>query len=339
VKPIHLLAAGAWCCVCAVGAIAQINVETVVVGNPGNAGEKSGKGAGGMGEDRVCGAVKYTYEMGKFEITAEQYTEFLNAVAATDTCGLYNPQMTSHAEGCKIERTGSAGSYKYTVAEEWAKRPVNFVSWADAARFANWLHNGQPTGPQDKTTTENGSYALNGAKDDAALLALKRRRKATWVIPTEDEWYKAAFHRNDGVTGHYWDYATSSNTLPGSKLISPDPGNSANFDPDGQGKDVTVGPPYFRTPVGAFKNSPSPYGTFDQGGNVWEWIEAIHRQQGQVRRGVRGASYTTLSQHMQAADRHFALEPLTEHHLVGFRLARVEPRRPAPTSRRSESPH
>jgi formylglycine-generating enzyme required for sulfatase activity len=43
------------------------------------------------------------------------------------------------------------------VVADWADRPVNYVSWGDAARFANWLHNGQPSGAQDLTTTEEGA--------------------------------------------------------------------------------------------------------------------------------------------------------------------------------------
>ena len=308
---------------CAVGAQGEVKLDTVTVGNPGNAGEPAGKGVvGGMGPGRVCGAVDYVYEMCKFEITAEQYTTFLNAVAAADAYGLYDMQMWSHAEGCKIRRSGRTGSYRYTVAAEWAQRPVNFVSWGNAARFANWLHNGQPTGPQDKATTEDGSYQLDGANDNAALLAVNRRPGATWVVPTEDEWYKAAFHRNDGATGNYWDYATSADTIPSNKLLSPDPGNNANF--SASDDDRTIGKPYWRTPVGEFENSKSPYGTFDQGGNVWEWIEAVHRQHGQVKRGVRGASYFTYGQHLRSADRHFALEPVMEHQLVGFRVVRIE---------------
>jgi len=326
-RTIRLMAPAVAVCLWAAAASAEVRIETVSVGNPGNTGEPAGTGAGGMGPDRVCGAVPHTYEIGKFEVTAEQYTEFLNSVAATDAYGLYNPEMGSHAEGCKIQRSGSPGSYQYTVSAEWAARPVNFVSWGDAARFANWLHNGQPTGPQNKTTTEDGSYSLNGKGDDAALLAVGRRPGATWVIPTEDEWYKAAFHRNDGVTGNYWDYATGTDAVPSNKLASPDPGNTVNF--AAKDGDHTIGKPYWRSPVGEFENSASPYGTFDQGGNVWEWVEAIHRQQGQVRRGLRGASYFTLGQHLRAADRHFGLPPTTEHQLVGFRLVRVSPDRPA----------
>ncbi len=241
-----------------------VEIETVTVGNPGNANDTHGHG---------YGDVDYVYNIGKYEVTAGQYTEFLNAVAATDTYGLYNTHMWSSDYGCKIERTGSSGSYTYTVASDWADRPVNYISWGDAARFSNWLHNGQPTGPQDLTTTEDGSYFLDGATGDEALMQVMREADATWVTPSTDEWYKAAYHKNDGVTGNYYDYPTSNDAVPSNDLIDPDPGNNANFE-DGYG-DYTIGSPYWRTEVGEFENSASPYGTFDQGGNVWEWNETI----------------------------------------------------------------
>ena len=102
----------ALCGVCLHGvglAEAAINIETVFVGNPGNAGEPSGSSApGGHGPAAIVGAVDYTYKMGKYEVTAGQYTAFLNAVAATDTYGLYNTSMWSGDYGCAhIERSGS----------------------------------------------------------------------------------------------------------------------------------------------------------------------------------------------------------------------------------------
>ena len=108
-------------CLCALltAPALPVGIETVQVGNPGNAGELSGNGAGGYGPDRICGAVDYVYNIGKFEVTAGQYTEFLNAVAATDTYGLYQEQMDLglHPDdmGCNIERSGSPGGYTYTV--------------------------------------------------------------------------------------------------------------------------------------------------------------------------------------------------------------------------------
>ncbi len=293
-------------------------VETVAVGNPGNAGELSGAGAGGWGPDRICGAVDYVYNIGKYEVTAGQYTAFLNAVADEDTYGLYNTNMDYDANpsyGCNIKRTGASPNYSYSVAAEWADRPVNFVSWGDAARFANWLYNGRPEGAQNLTTTEEGSYYLNGATSDAALLAIVREPHATWVIPTEDEWYKAAYHKNDGVTGNYWDYPTSSDSAPSNVLGTPtDPGNNATYN-------YTIGSPYYRTEVGAHENSESPYGTFDQGGNVWEWDEAV--LYGSYR-GLRGASFGNISDSLRASYRYDINTPPTyEGGATGFRVADV----------------
>ena len=291
-----------------------VDIETVPVGNPGNAGELSGIGAGGDGPDRICGAVDYTYNIGKYEVTAGQYTEFLNAVADTDTYGLCSSDMWSSSYGCKIQQTGSPGSYTYSVAADWADRPVNYVSWGDAVRFANWLENGQPVGAQDLTTTEDGSYYLNGATSDAALLAVVRhQRDDIWAIPSEDEWYKAAFHKNDGVTGNYFDYPTSSDSTPSNVLDLG--GNNATFDDSG----YTIDSPYYRTEVGAHENSETPYDTFDQGGNVWELNETVIGSY----RGLRGGSFGNTAVTLHASDRRYYNSPAGEGIYVGFRVAEV----------------
>src|SRR3990172_7464768 len=103
--------------------------------------------------------------------------------------------MGSSSYGCKIQPCGASGCYTYSVASDWANRPVNYVSWGDAARFTNWLTNGQPTGPQNVLTTEDGSYSLNGATSLEALMAVARKPDAKYVIPTKDEWYKVAYHK------------------------------------------------------------------------------------------------------------------------------------------------
>jgi sulfatase modifying factor 1 len=304
--------------------VTPVIIETVTVGNPGNPGEWSGESYGGDGPDRVCGAVSYAYRIGKYEVTAEQYAAFLNAVAADDVYDLYNVYMDYDADpsrlGCNIKRHGFPGSYTYDVTAEWANRPVNWISWGDAARFCNWLHNGQPTGSQGPGTTEEGSYCLNGATSDAELLAVTRNPNATWVVPTEDEWYKAAYHKNDGVTGNYFDYPTSSDSMPSNDLLDPDPGNNANFD-QGPPPYYTIGAPYWRTESGEFENSDSPYGTFDQGGNVWEWNEAILTESD---RGLRGGSFWNWDTHMRAAARGSSYNPSRENTNVGFRVAKVD---------------
>lgn len=139
-----LLAAGLFGGVCVAQAQGAVVIETVTVGNTGNAGEQPRLQC--CGDPTSYGAVAYTFRIGKYEVTAGRYTEFLNAVAAGDPYGLYHTRMDYDAdpsrEGCNIKRSGAPGSYTYSVAPDWANRPVNYVSWADAARFANWLHNG-----------------------------------------------------------------------------------------------------------------------------------------------------------------------------------------------------
>jgi sulfatase modifying factor 1 len=318
-RHLTIVAMGGMALACVSGAQASVVIDTVRVGNPGNAGEWSGESYGGYGPDRICGAVDYVYNIGKYEVTAGQYTEFLNAVAATDTYGLYDTLMWSFDYGCKIQRSGSSGSYTYSVAPDWADRPVNYVSWGDAARFANWLHNGQPTGPEGLGTTEDGSYFLNGATSHTQLMAITRESDATWVIPSEDEWYKAAYHKNDGVTGNYFDYATSSDNVPGRDLDDVS-GNNANY----YGTPYPIDSPYYATVAGEFQNSDSPYGTFDQGGNVWEWDEAVLYGSA---RGLRGGSFSSYSDDLLASHRVIS-PPTLEGVNIGIRVSVV----PEPTS-------
>ena len=276
--------------------VAQLGYPvTVSIGNPGNTADDTG-----------YGSVGYVYEIGKYEVTTGQYTEFLNAVAATDVYGLYNTDMWLDKYGCKIQRSGSSGSYTYFVDPNRANRPVNYVSWYDALRFANWLHNGVPNGPQDSYTTEDGAYDMDGDPN------LPRNAGAKVWLLSEDEWYKAAYHKNDGITGNYWEYPTGTDSMPSNDLIEPDPGNNATYW-DG---DYTIDFPYYMTEVGEFENSGSPYDTFDQGGNVWEWNEAIIG----ANRGLRGTAFNNDGEPLRASVRH-SFPPTGEVCYVGFRVA------------------
>ena len=105
----------------------------------------------------------YNYNIDKYDVTVGQYTDFLNSVAATDTYGLYNTSMATDLNIAGISRSGSSGSYTYSVIGSSANLPITYVSWGDAARFANWLQNGQPSGAEGPGTTETGAYTLNGA--------------------------------------------------------------------------------------------------------------------------------------------------------------------------------
>jgi formylglycine-generating enzyme required for sulfatase activity len=222
--------------------------------------------------------------------------------------------------GCNIKRHGTPGGYTYSVAPDWAERPVNYVSWADAARFANWLHNGQPTGAQDATTTESGSYFLNGVfeNNDEQLEDVVRDPEATWVIPSEDEWYKAAYHKNDGVTGNYWNYPTGTDTGPSNTLVDPDPGNHATFSVSSV---LTIGAPYYRTEAGAHENSASAYGTFDQGGNMMEFTDTL----GTIfeTRRMRSGSWAQARSQMSVSEIDDVMHSTDQFNDLGFRLANL----------------
>ena len=284
----------------------------VTVGNPGNAPATHGS---------APGAVDYTYDIGKFEVTAGQYTKFLNSKAATDTYGLYNTEMWNSTYGCKVQRSGSPGSYTYSVASDYANRPVNYVSYWDAARFANWLHNGRGSGD-----TETGAYTLDGYNDgDGRTIA--RNVGARWFLPSVDEWYKAAYHKNDGVSSNYFANATGSDTpMPGrDQTEKTNPGNNANsYD----ASSFPIESLHYTTLAGEFQLSASPYGTFDQGGNVWEWDEAVvHEYSTSSSRGISGGSFQSDKFHPLTgtllASYRLSYGPSSESVDIGFRVART----------------
>jgi formylglycine-generating enzyme required for sulfatase activity len=290
------------------GLQAQITIDTVLIGDPGNPNDSTG-----------YGAVGYTYAIGKYEVNLNQYTAFLNAVAATDTYSLYNTNMATDLNIAGISRSGSNGNYTYSVIGS-GLRPVTYVSWFDAARFANWMANGQPTGAQDNTTTEDGAYTLNGAMSGVSFtknaINPNTGTATTWWIPSEDEWYKAAYYDqslNSG-TGGYWLYPTASNSLAGNTIGVAD---SANYWDVIYAKDQNGLPSYLSNGGAYGANSASFYGTSDQGGNVWEWNDAVIG----LSRGLRGGSWD-YADHLQSSQRSDA-EPTLEDMDDGFRLASV----------------
>ncbi len=304
-----------------------IEIPTVFVGNVRNASDPL------TGNGRV----NYGYRIGKYEVTVGEYTAFLNAVARTDTYSLYNPLMATDLRIAGISRAGVPGDYSYQVIGS-PNKPVTYVGWGDAARFVNWLHNRQPTGMQDATTTERGAYNLDGAFGDFVSL-VTRNPESRWFIPTGNEWHKAAYHQpaaQGGDVDDYWRYATRSNSdpfsdqPPGSEV--PEPWNVGNFYADdgiangfndgyaATGNNQQDRNQNYLTEVGSYVFAPGPYGTYDQGGNVKEWTERTFATRGATPRlAAYGGSWANSSgspglEQLNASD---------ELPTLGFRVATV----------------
>ncbi|MEI8372585.1 MAG: SUMF1/EgtB/PvdO family nonheme iron enzyme [Planctomycetota bacterium] len=293
------------------------SLEFVTVGDAGNAADTA----------TGYGAVDHPYSIAKYDTTAAQYTVFLNAVAKTDTYGLYNSSMGTANYGpynCGISRTGLSGSYSYAPTRD-GNYPVNKVSWGDAARFCNWLSNGQPTGLQDSTTTERGAYALNGAMSAADLMGVSAHSaSASYFLPSENEQYKAMYYKSGGTNAGYWLYPTkSSDGLTLSNVLSSTGTNNANFyDYFNRGNGGYTDPTNCLTAVGSFAGSPGPYGTFDMGGDVFQWNETDMNDTGSWR-GSRGGSFYYDGAGYLASSARFTNYPTNEKYNVGFRVASV----------------
>ena len=273
------------------------------MGDPGNAADTAPAGRG---------AVSASFKIMTYEFTNQQYANFLNAVAATDTYSLYNSKMGSLPRG-GITQSGASGSYSYAVKENMGDKPVNYVSWFDAARVANWYQNGA-TGTSD---TETGAYTLNGDLSDPKA----PNSGATFFIPTVDQWYKAAFYKGGGTDAGYWNYATQSDTDPtavsaGATGIGSagNTGNYANYSAaavwNGQTGNVTT--------IGT-NGGPGAYGTFDMSGNLNEWNDGNGFDQ-TPERGIWGGSWNGNANDLSSS--HSVDYPATqESSTIGFRLA------------------
>jgi hypothetical protein len=151
---------------------------------------------------------------------------------------------------------------------------------------------------------------LGGTETPSNGSTVRRNPGAGVVLPTQDEWFKAAYY--DASIDTYYDYPTESDTPPDctSPKATPNSANCGNSTIRG----VTV--------VGAYTGSPSPYGTFDQGGNVSESNENIVFGGG---RANRGGGWTGLTTPLKASSVG-SFTPTSASDARGFRLVLLGPR-------------
>jgi formylglycine-generating enzyme required for sulfatase activity len=267
----------------------------VPVANPGNAADTA---ENCLGSPTDCGVVDHAYFIAQHETTNAQYSEFLNAKAASDPNSLYNASMDLDESNGGIRQEGDSGSYTYTVKAGFANKPVTYVTFYDALRFANWLHNGKGSGD-----TETGAYTIT--PEGITNNTIVRNPGAQVLLPSENEWYKAAYFNGTS----YFDYPVGTDT----QTVCAAPTATANR----ANCDSEVGAV---TDAGGYTGSASPYGTFDQGGNVWEWNETTSGSA----RGIRGGSWLNVAGRLAASDPIYN-GPSFESSDIGFRVASPVP--------------
>ena len=271
-------------------ASATVTMDWVTIGNANNEADTADGNQYIDGTQRY-GSVDHVYRIGKYEVTNAQYGEFLNAKGQSNSNGVYNASMPTYG----ITQSGTSGSFSYTVTTALANRPVVYVSWFDAARFANWMMNGQ-----GNASMETGAYTLNNATSGIITANIG----AQVYIPSENEWYKAAYY--NAANASYSLYPNGQNTITMA---------DANYD-------RSVGS---TTNVGTYSGYPSSYGTNDQGGNVWEWNDAVISGSSP---GLRGSYWNGLTGDLASSGRNLSFDASTENDMFGFRVASV----PEPTS-------
>ena len=271
-------------------------IDFVTIGNPGNAHDTGG---GGGSYSTPYGDVAYDYRMGVLEISQDMIDKATNL-------GLGN------------------------VVGSWADdQPAAEIDWYEAAAFVNWLNQDYFNDPTFEAYDLNwtGSAWELALWDEANRATTGvdsgtnayRHKDAYYFLPSEDEWYKAAYHQNDGVTANYWDYPTGSNTTPDGIDSNGDPNFDAVFF-DGY---TGLAP----NDIDNAGSAMSAYGTYGQGGNVWEWNETAFDGSNNINtehRAFRGGPWGNSVESLRSSIRiHYA--PSGELDILGFRVASVIP--------------
>lgn len=260
-------------------------IEFVAIGNPGNAVDVYPAPVAGYG------AVSYDYRMGTREISQNQIDKATLAGLANVAAGAW---------------TGS--------------QPAANINWYEAAAFVNWLNTSTGRQGAYDLTWDGTVWSMNLWSSSEAWTAggtnLYRHKNAYYFLPSEDEWYKAAYYNAAGT--NYFLYPTGSDSAPAA-VISGTNANTAVFD------SPTAVPVVDAPSEVSAAGGLSAYGTMGQGGNVMEWNETAYtgiNSLSSEQRAIRGGSYIADEFSMRASSRNYDL-PTFEGDNLGFRVASV----------------
>jgi formylglycine-generating enzyme required for sulfatase activity len=265
----------------------EFQMEFVTIGNPGNADDFTGNA-----NNRFAGAVAYEYGLGKYEVSEDMIDK-------------YNANF------------GTANNLQITKNERGTAKPATAVSWNEAARFVNWLNTSTGGFAAYKFTTDgvDDNIDLWTAADTLDYEATNpyRSKRATYVLPSANEWYKAAYYNpNDGT---YYDFPTGSDTIPTAVASGTGTGVNGNNEAVYGGQ---LGPADVNQAGGL-----SPYGVMGLGGNVWEADESsldLTNSSSSSYRGMRGGDWVNYFGDLATYSRG-ANDPTLDYAFSGFRVA------------------
>jgi formylglycine-generating enzyme required for sulfatase activity len=292
--------------------ISPINIDLVPVVDPNNPPDKT---------KQKHGTVATAYQIGKYDVTAEQYCMFLNAMAShSDPHELYDPRMETDPDiACVIRYGDTNRGYSYFTIPGREKFPITYVSSFSVMRFCNWLEHHQPTAEESPEATESGSFIKNDDNKFYPVVGAK------WSIPTENQWYKAAYYYP--TQNRYFTYGTGTDDAPSNDLNGANSLPSANYRYLGN---FTIEMQPHLTPVGTFTKSASFYGALDMSGNVSQWTLTAESEKS-ANLIIRGGSWNSSDENDINFSRYGALDPSSRNSTTGFRLVyNVVPPSPKP---------
>jgi formylglycine-generating enzyme required for sulfatase activity len=244
------------------------------------------------GDPNPAGAVPYSYRIGKYEIP-EDAVRKAYAQSALDGAPL----------GVTLDTRGP-------------NKPATRLSWFEAATFVNWLNTSTGHTPAYKFDSLGAFQLWQPTDPGYDPNNLYRNWRARYFLPSADEWYKAAFY--DPVTHQYFDFPNGSDTAPIPVASGTALGTAVYDQPFEQGPaDIMLA------------GGPSPFGTFGQAGNVWEWEETavdLLNDDPAENRGFRGSAWLPVSGDplsLSSNFRHFIQLPGNSIGDTGFRVASI----------------